>query len=411
MQQKFSLRYLLVLLSSCGMMAASVGLLINSFGVFIIPIADDLMLGQGAVSMMHTVSNLCMAVSGMLTNKLLQKLRLKPILIAATVLLVGTTVGLGLSSNLFVLYLFCAVRGFVGGIVGNVLVAILVNNWFVKNNGTFVSIAMSMSGVIGAVFSPVLSSIIQASGWRVGFFAMAGFILLFELPGILSPIDVYPSLVGCLAYGETPQTIHPTADEQATGGTLAKVALLPFLLISLFQLIVAFSTSFPQFFPGFAREMGLPAATGALMVSVNLAMNTGGKLSFGLLSDRIGAKKTVFIFSALLFFGPILLIIFRPWCLLPAAILTGVSYSLSTVGVVLLVRSAFGVEKYNQVYPKMVLLGTASNALGFSLIGFLFDLTGSYMVSFLLLQALLVVEFASFILLFRYIEKRRKIAE
>ena len=408
MKPKFTLRYFLALATACGMMAAVIGVMMNAFGVFFLPIARDLGLGQGAVSLMQTISNLCMAVSGMLTHRLVRKWRLRPILFGATLVLVGATVALSFSSSLGLMYLLCGIRGAVGGIVGNVLVVMVINNWFVKNNGTFVSIAMSVSGIIGAAASPVFAQVIESAGWRTGFLVMAGLILLFELPGILSPVDVYPSRVGCLAYGDDGALPDAGAAPEASGGIPAKILLFPLLLMTVYQLAVAFATSYPQFFPGISGEMGIPATTGALLVSVCLVMNTGGKLLLGILADRIGTKRAVGLFSALLFLGPVLLLVNRSWALFPAAVLMGVSYALSTVGSVVLVRAVFGREQYDRVYPKTVLVGTMSGAMGFTVIGFLYDLTGSYRAAFLLLQGLLVLQVLSILLLFRQIAVRQK---
>ena len=49
-------KYLMVLVSMCGLIAVSLGLLVNVSGLFFAPIAEELGVGRGEVSMTLTIS-------------------------------------------------------------------------------------------------------------------------------------------------------------------------------------------------------------------------------------------------------------------------------------------------------------------------------------------------------------------
>ena len=429
MKQRLSLRYILVLISCCGLSAAALGMLTNVAGVFFTPIAEDLGVGRGMVSLTYTISCLALAAGGLLSVKLTTKFPLKMVIICSARLFTTSTAGLGLAKSILILYVLSAVRGLAAGVIGNVLVTQIINSWFLKNTGPFTSIAMALSGLTGAVFSLVLSNIIVKAGWRTGYFTAAAISLLFELPAMLFLTNINPKDADTEPYGydagdqrkvadtgnasasktassniqaKAAETVLPPLDPLYTDPVPAKTLLKAFLFVLAYAMAVAFATSYPQHFPGISENLLHSTETGALMVTICLIMNSAGKLILGILTDRFGTKRSVLLFSTLLLLGfLLLLLIHRPVGMFPASALIGLSYGLSTVGIVMMVRTVFGLERYNQIYPKIVLFGTVSGALGSSLIGFIYDGTGSYIPALLLVLVILMIEIAAVLLVFR----------
>ena len=139
-----------------------------------------------------------------------------------------------------------------------------------------------------------------------------------------------------------------------------------------------------------------------MMVSVCLVVNSCGKLLFGLLTDRIGARKAVLLYAAMILTGTLLLVLVRqPWAMFGAAALIGFAYALATVGTVMVVRTVFGLDYYGQVYPKVNLIATVGSAFGVSLIGFIYDGAGSYVPALVLMIAMIVVMAGAVVMVFR----------
>ena len=69
--------------------------------------------------------------------------------------------------------------------------------------------------------------------------------------------------------------------------------------------------------------------------------------------------------------------------------LMGLAFSLTTVVPALVTKDIFGPEKYRTIFPFSTLVGTIANASAASLIGFLYDATGSYRSAILILIGLL----------------------
>jgi hypothetical protein len=85
------------------------------------------------------------------------------------------------------------------------------------------------------------------------------------------------------------------------------------------------------------------------------------------------------------------------------AALFGLVYSLGTVGVVMITKDTFGLENYSRTYPTISLAGTIANALFSSLIGFMFDASGSYATTLIMMLAILGLN--TFIIITAYSRK------
>ena len=112
MNQRLSLRYILVLISCCGLSAAALGMLTNVAGVFFTPVAEDLGVGRGMVSLTYTISCLALAAGGLFSVRLCSRLPLKAVVIGAGLLFAVSTAGLGLANHIIFLYFLSAEKEF-----------------------------------------------------------------------------------------------------------------------------------------------------------------------------------------------------------------------------------------------------------------------------------------------------------
>lgn len=397
-------KYLMVLIASCGLAAAVLGVMVNVSGVFFTPIAEDLGVGRGAVSLTLTISNLVFALGGMFTPKLVKSGNFKRMLLLSMVVFAGSTALLSTASNLPMLYLFNAIRGLASGVCGTVLLTIVINNWFYENTSLVTSIAMAFSGIAGAVFSPVLASIISSSGWRTAYLVNAGLVVLFELPAVLLPIGYFPQDAGCIPYGsrQTPPADKAKASKAAdkagissdnsSAGTAFHFPLILWILLTVFAILGSYVASYPPHFPGVAESYGFTAAVGSVTLSICMAANSGGKILFGALADRFGARNVIAILINVIAVGGLLLLLWRvPAGLYIGSALFGLCYGIANLGVVTATRELAGREGYNVVYPRVSMLATIANAAGSSLVGFMYDAAGSYDSGLILSIALCLI--------------------
>lgn len=357
-------RHLFVLVVCCCIVAASIGMLTNSAGVFFTPIAEDLGVGKGAVSMSLTLANIAYAFGGLMTVKVIHENNFKKmVFLFGTVYAISTAL-LSIAQSVFLLYVFSLIRGASTGVAGMVLVTILINNHYKEGVGFATSIALGFSGIAGALLSLVFSWMIGIAGWR----------LTYVVEGILAFLLYLPCIVGPVSLNNRIKE-DAVESKDTTTSTTGVVPLPIFILVCAYTFLIASVTALPQHFPSLAST----AAVGSLMVSVTMVMNTAGKIILGAISDKIGAEKALEGYGVLVVIGLVILVVCKshPIFSIVGAVLVGLVYAMSAVGAVLLSQNLFR-ESYNAYYPKVSLVGTISNALFTTAVGFVYDIANSY---------------------------------
>lgn len=133
-------------------------------------------------------------------------------------------------------------------------------------------------------------------------------------------------------------------------------------------------------------------SVGALMLSAGMPANTFGKISMGFLIDHIGSTRTILLYSVLIITGCVLLLTMHGSAMMMlGAVLIGLSYSLGTVGVVMLTEDTFGAMGYEKTYPAISFGGTAGNALYSSIIGFIYDAEENYDLTLILIVVFMII--------------------
>ena len=356
--------HLFVLVVCCCIVAASIGMLTNSAGVFFTPIAEDLGVGKGAVSMSLTLANIAYAFGGLMTVKVIHENNFKKmVFLFGTVYAISTAL-LSIAQSVFLLYVFSLIRGASTGIAGMVLVTILINNHYKEGVGFATSIALGFSGIAGALLSLVFSWMIGIAGWRWTYAVEGSLAFLLYLPCMIGPVSLNNRIKE-----------DAVESKDTTTSTTGVVPLPIFILVCAYTFLIASVTALPQHFPSLAST----AAVGSLMVSVTMVMNTAGKIILGAISDKIGAEKALEGYGVLVVIGLLVLVSFKshPIFSIVGAVLVGLVYAMAAVGPVLLSQNLFR-ESYNAYYPKVSLVGTISNALFTTAVGFVYDIANSY---------------------------------
>ena len=387
---KISGRHLLVVVAMCGLLASGVGLVTNVAGLFFTPVSEEFGVLRGQVSLMLTITNISFAFGGMIAPRLLTEKTLKPLLIGATAVNVAATVGFSFCPSITPMYVLCVVRGLAAGMVGFVFVTSVINRWFVTNVALASSIAMACSGLAGALFSPIVNGVIGGVGWRMGYVAIAAFTVLLNLPAILLLPSLDPKAAGLEALGAGTVDDEPKAQASSATAAAAPVSIVLLGAVIGYAVLATAVTSLPQFFPGISESYGFDAALGASMLSASMIANSLGKIVLGALIDRLGTRISTLIYAAVVAASLVMLLIIRsPQMLIVAAAMCGLCYSLGTVAITMITRDAFGVANYDKTYPTISLAGNFANAIFSSVVGFMYDFSGGYVLPIIVLLACL----------------------
>ena len=386
---KISGKYLIVVVCMCGLSMATVGLLTNVAGLFFSPMADDFGVMRGSASLTLTIANICVALGGLATRKLTKAMPLRVMLLASTAIMAGSTFLMSIAPNMTLQYVLSATRGLAGGAMGFVLVTYVLNKWFVAQLGLVTSIAMGFSGLAGAIFTPIIQPVIEGSGWRAGMALIAVLQAALCIPAILLVPSTDPTDAGLRPFGlaDNKETVSAHHDKSKP----VKIDKLVYAGVVCYAVFAAAATAMPQHFPGYAEEVGLAAATGAGMISACMMANTAGKIVMGWMTDRIGALRSIVIYTALVVVSIVALLLLRiPVVFIAGAFLFGLCYGRATVGLTMMCRELFGKRGSGIVYPVAALGTSISNAIFSAALGYAYDITGTYTVSLVGLLVLLL---------------------
>lgn len=406
MKEKLGKRHLLMVIAMCGICASSVGVLLNSGSVFYTPIAEDLGVGRGTISMTMTICSIAANCISLFVPKILSKPKhLKPMILISAILVVGGTLLCSFANNLYMLYALNIIRGIGSGLTNFILATIMINNWIYTSHGLIVSIVLCFSGIPGAILSTPISSIISNFGWQFAYIVVGIILLLFYLPAIIFPLSLKPEEVGEKPFGfEQYLEIKESVPDKLVIKKEANVqnGRLKIVLILLFTTSVCVVAALFQHLSGYAESLGYSASLGAMLLSAANISNIVSKLIYGVLSDRIGTKKSAVLFASLSVCGMLLLMFIKvPVVMIISTLLYGCTLPNSATSISLITSDIFGLSEYSKIYPKVSFVGGTMNAIGVTLLGFLYDATQNYLLLIGLCIILQVIAITSVIQLYR----------
>ncbi|EXJ23747.1 hypothetical protein ADIAL_0763 [Alkalibacterium sp. AK22] len=380
-----SLKHWIVLATLCGVTISAIGLPIMTNGVFISPIADSLGVYRGSVAMHNTLTLFMKAVMSLYAGVLVKKYPFKLVMLTGVLLAGISNILMGFSESIWLFNVLGTTRGIGTGMLAWVPVTIVVNEWFEEKHGLVMSIVLSFSSVAGAVFSPVFTRLIQSVGWELSYQFMGLLIILFSLPALLVPFTLDPKDSGYLPYGKQSEAAETTVKREAVKREAQKsVNGTLFALMFTFTLLQTMLIGVPQHFPGFSGTVDLSNQVGATMLSVAMLSSIVFKLGMGYISDQIGPMKSTITMIVLVGTASVMLIFFRSeWALYAAALLYGGIFSIPSVSVTLLTKELFGRYHFVRLYPILAFATSLGAAVSISLVGYIFDFTGSYISAFI----------------------------
>lgn len=379
-----SIKHWGVLACTSGLAACSIGINLNTIGVFYTPVSENLGFYRGNFAMHTTILSIAMSLVALHIPRLLGHFDFKKMLWFGVGLSAIATILMAATSSLIIFYVLAALRGIGSAFYSMVPLTILVNNWFEKKNGLAMSLGFGSSGIAGALLTPVFEWLIQQFGWRSGFIAMGILIVVFCLPACLISFTLHPREEGLVPYGYEEE---PEFSKGNTNDFTArkKVSYLNFSFLSLciVALLHASITGLPHHFPGYAETIGFSSNLGAWMLSAAMLGNISFKLLSGVLEDRIGTTPSAFIILGLNFIATVCLIFFRlSNGLLFSAFVFGSIHCVPIIVLPMLTIRYFGKLRYMKVYPILSFMAGVGGAFAVSLIGYIFDFTGSYLSAF-----------------------------
>ena len=346
-------------------------------GVMVLePLALELDTGRGNSSLIYGSFMIGFALGGVFMGRLADRMGIMiPALIGSLALPAGFYLAAHASSILEICLAFSLLCGFLGSSFSMAPLIADISHWFSRRRGLAVGIAFSGSYVAGAIWPPILQRMFDAQGWRESFVDLALLTLILM------------ALLSLLLYPRSPINKQlPTAssaNSNLTNSAISAGTLQSLIYLAGFGCCVAMAMPQVHIVP-YVMDLGHPAIRGAEMLGLMLGFGVISRVGSGWLSDRIGGLATLVLGSAL---QVAVLIAFLTGNSLVFLYGISIAFGLSQGGIVpsytIILRAFFPPKQAGWRISTSFLFTVAGMAFGGWIAGLLYDLTGSYTVSFL----------------------------
>ena len=340
------------------------------------PATREFQIGHGAGALPYTMYMVGFGLGNIALGRLMDRYG-----ICALAMLAGVCLPLGLyiASQVeslwaftFTLAIFC---GFLGGSFSFGPLVADISHWFDKRRGLAIGIVISGSYVAGAIWPPVVQGWIDTQGWRQSFVNLAWISALTMIPLSLTYLKKKEE-------DAAEDSIEKSTRWEKPLG-LSCNQLQYSLCVAGIGCCVAMAMPQIHIVPH-VLDLGFEAKDGAYMLSLMLGFGIISRVSSGWISDRIGGIKTLVLGSAM---QGAVIFMFLFVDTLTGLFLVSIAFGLSQGGIVpsytLIIRKYFAPNQAGHRIGLTFVATIGGMAFGSWIAGVLYDLTGSYTLSFI----------------------------
>ena len=368
-------------------MALSNGLGIYSYGLLVLPLAEEF--GAGRMEMMWgmTAASVTSILISPFVGSLMDRRSARVLFSIGAVCLALAFVSIASSHNIWHFVIAFGMLAPLGSaFLGPIGASTLVTRWFARQRGRALGLTAVGSSLGGLLAPPLLQTLIDAHGWRTACLWLAGIIVLVMLPPAWLVIRDRPADLGLHPDGSNGEVLVPRAASLSLDTRLPNLmsdAAFWRIALAVGAVMVAFTVILANLVP-FATGHGIGTKQAALLVSTVSGAGIGGKLLFSVFADRINQKWALLASLAMLGLPLVALVLFQDyWCMLLAAVSVGLATGTFLPAWGALLAHIFGPSVFGRVMGRMQPFAVVMVTVSMPLSGYLFDVSGTYSASFL----------------------------
>ena len=388
----------------------------NGFGVFVIPMSEDLDFSRTGISIAAGVGWLMNGISQPLVGHLFDKFNSRKVILISLLVAGLATAGLSLTFHLyFLIFLFSFVlsTAMSGASIGTLMP--LLARWFVKRRTLVLGLVASGSSIGGAVLIIFSGYLVALFDWKVSWITLGAIVAVLAVPLGFVFLRNNPAQMGLLPDGDPePATDGASSSPDRKRGLFeVEQWYHSFRSPPIWNLSAAYTVCgitvgllSVHFVPYADGQLGVAPTTAATIFGVLTGLNAIGAIGGGWLADRFGRKNvlgTVYSVRCLAYLVLIggLIAVERSITIplvgsaaLPSlwifAVLAGFSWIASVPITASLTADVYGLRALATISGISFLCHQIGAFVSIILGGVLYDLTGSYLLPFSIAAACLV---------------------
>ena len=380
-----------VVLAACFMVTTVASGTMMGFGVFITPMAEDMGWSHSALSFSYALSAMVTGIGVLIVGSFLHTHSVRFIFFLSTLV---HCLGIYMTSTATTIEAFYFWYGFVASIGRSAFflsTTTLITRWFDKRRGLVMGIMMSGNGVGPFIFSPVITWMIFMWDWQTAYVVLS-VLMIVCLSVSCFFIRNHPYEMGLAPYGGHPELAprppsHGAAKPARRGGSLwgNVLRMEGFWSLSCINFFCCVCHSIPLVHVvGFALSAGLSAFAASWVLAIMSISSVVGRIYWGMFADRYGARLalmlTLFMQGALILWlvnaqDPVIFFLY--------ALVWGFGYGGVGTQYGMVSREVFGVRLFGPGYAGQNAFAMVGMSVGGFLGGYLFDISHSYVTSWL----------------------------
>ena len=369
-----------------------------SFGVFFNSLELEFGLNRAVTSSVFSVYMILAGVFGIVNGWALD--RYGPKLVLA---LMGLFTGLGLlitgfTSSLWQLFISYSLLVAIGTAGAVPLLTSIISRWFDRKRGIAIGIATSGTGLGTIVLAPLAAYLISTVGWRWSYVGVgvAGGLVVIALAMLLrrgaAESGVLPD--GAISVGGNAGLIGGGEELQPAGLSFRQAfgTRSFWLLLSIWLLFASCLGLVMTHIVPYATDAGISTLEASTVLSVMGGFQILARLAVGRISDVTG-RKLPGVTSVLFGIGALIWVIWSDNLSMfyVFAVSFGICYGGFAVVNLTMVGDSFGGRSLGAIMGIMNAGYSVGLAIGATLGGFIFDVTGSYVVAFAIAAAVMLI--------------------
>ncbi|MBQ3211475.1 MAG: MFS transporter [Oscillospiraceae bacterium] len=368
----------------------------NTTTFYMTPVCQELGFSIGAFSAAYSMAAVGATIGAILAGSMLAKLPLKAMMCIGAIGTGLSIVGLSYADKLWHFYVLLLTADLFMAFVTNVPITTMINNWYVDNRGMMTGLVFAGAGFGSIFLSPLTEWMIKSLGWHASATISGLIIIVTALPACIflfkkSPADkgqqpyTFPegSAAAIKAAKKAEAEKAQNAGVDMSEGFTKQEAThsRAFLWLALGLLCMGMvSSGVMVHIPNFLDELAMNAGFVISVLSIGRLIGT---FSTGVIMDKLGLVKALFI-STCLFIGGMVCLVFTSAqaAVLPyiMALLVGLSVCVASVAPPMLTSEIFGMKAYSSLYGLNYAIFLIGCVLGPVICGIIYEISGYNLV-------------------------------
>jgi MFS family permease len=361
--------------------------IMHSYAVFLLAFIEEFRWSRAETSIAYSVSQLVAGGSSPLVGAMVDRLGPRRLLILGGGLLFAGLIGSALIAALWQdVVLYGVVMTIGANCLGLVVFVPLLSRHFVRRRGMAISIVQSANGFGRAASAPLVQFLISTIGWRETFWAQAAFIAVAVplLARLFRSAARYPVASGA-APSESAGLPRPTMN-WTLGAAVRTPHFWLLFAVYLFTGLGSFLVSLHQL--AFAADVGFDKLYAAGVLGIGSFLAIAGTILTGSLSDYIGREWSAILAYGISIIGVVCaLLITSPdqhWLLWLHACFFGLTWGARGPAITAKTADLFPGGRLGTILGVITIGSGIGSAAGSWAAGWIFDLSGSYRLAFML---------------------------